>query len=60
MNIFQSDIQGKLIPFMFRQARHERNQPQSVRPEPVEGHSLRLPHFVATKIIGKGLFNEYS
>jgi hypothetical protein len=26
MNIFQGDIQGKLIPFMVRQAYHERYQ----------------------------------
>jgi glycerol-3-phosphate dehydrogenase (NAD(P)+) len=26
----------KLIPFMLRQAQHERNQPLTVRPEPVE------------------------
>jgi hypothetical protein len=38
MNIFQSDIQGKLIPFMVRQAHHERNQQATVRPEHVEGH----------------------
>jgi glycerol-3-phosphate dehydrogenase (NAD(P)+) len=27
----------KLIPFMLRQAQHERNQQLTVRPEPVEG-----------------------
>jgi hypothetical protein len=28
---------NKLIPFMVRQAHHERNQQLTVRPEPVEG-----------------------
>jgi hypothetical protein len=38
MNTFRSDIQGKLIPLMVRQAHHERNQHATVRPELVEGH----------------------
>jgi hypothetical protein len=43
MNIFQSDIQGNLIPLMVRQAfmpfrvHHERNKQANVRPELVEG-----------------------
>lgn len=28
---------NKLIPFMVRQAHHERNQYLTVRPEPIEG-----------------------
>jgi hypothetical protein len=31
------EILNKLIPFMVRQTHHERNQPFTVRPEPVEG-----------------------
>ncbi len=32
----------KLIPFMVRQAHHERNQQFTVRPEPVEGLDQRF------------------
>jgi hypothetical protein len=32
----------KLIPFMLRQAQHERNQLFIVRPEPVEGLNQRF------------------
>jgi hypothetical protein len=34
---------NKLIPLMVRQAHHERNQPLTVRPEPVEGFNQRFP-----------------
>jgi glycerol-3-phosphate dehydrogenase (NAD(P)+) len=34
---------NKLIPFMVRQAHHERNQQLTVRPEPVEGFNQRFP-----------------
>jgi len=33
---------NKLIPFMVRQAHHERNQQLTVRPEPVEGFNQRI------------------
>ena len=33
---------NKLIPFMVRQAHHERNQQLTVRPEPVEGFNQRF------------------
>ena len=35
----------KLIPFMVRQAHHERNQQFTVRPEPVEGLDQRFLKF---------------
>jgi len=36
------EVLNKLIPFMVRQAHHERNQPLAVRPEPVEGFIQRF------------------
>ncbi len=42
---------NKLIPFMVRQAHHERNQYLTVRPEPVEGliqSFLNLPFLSLT------------
>jgi 5-oxoprolinase (ATP-hydrolysing) len=38
-----SEPLNKLIPFMVRQAHHERNQSLTVRPEPVEGLVQRFP-----------------
>jgi hypothetical protein len=35
--IYIPEVLNKLIPFMVRQARHERNQLLAVRPELVEG-----------------------
>jgi len=37
------EARNKRIPFMVRQAHHERNHPLSVRPEPVEGHCPFAP-----------------
>jgi hypothetical protein len=34
---------NKSIPFMVRQAHHERNHPFAVHPEPVEGHGSAFP-----------------
>ncbi len=34
---FCKETPNRLIPFMVRQAHHERNQPVTVRPELVEG-----------------------
>jgi hypothetical protein len=35
---------NKTIPFMVRQAHHERNQTLTVRPEPVEGFNQQFPN----------------
>jgi hypothetical protein len=37
MSTWIKEALNKLIPFMVRQAHHERNQQLTVRPEPVEG-----------------------
>jgi hypothetical protein len=47
-SISPKEALNKLIPFMVRQAHHERNQPLTVRPEPVEGLIQRFPKQRAT------------
>jgi len=48
---------NKLIPFMLRQAQHERNQVFAVRPEPVEGLIQRLPSSLPRLVLtGPGVF----
>ena len=42
-----------LVPFMVRQAHHERNQPvTAVRPEPVEGRTTALKSALLTALLG--------
>jgi hypothetical protein len=52
---YAKEALNKLIPFMVRQAHHERNQTLAVRPELVEGLVQRSPKAIAPYALSSSL-----